>query len=55
MIRLVSIAAPVARGCYSSECQKLQKLLCVSKADSSIESAMLEYCIKRDLFKKSRE
>ena len=53
--RLVSIAALRRRGYTPDAIINFVKLAGVSKADSSIESAMLEYCIREDLkLKKSR-
>ena len=53
--RLVSIAALRRRGYTPEAIRNFVKLVGVSKADSSIESAMLEYCIREDLkLKKSR-
>ena len=53
--RLVSIAALRRRGYTPDAIRNSVKLAGVSKADSSIESAMLEYCIREDLkLKKSR-
>ena len=53
--RLVSIAARRRRGYTPEAIRNFVKLAGVSKADSSIESAMLEYCIREDLkLKKSR-
>ena len=53
--RLVSIAALRRRGYTPEAIRNFVKLSGVSKADSSIESAMLEYCIREDLkLKKSR-
>lgn len=53
--RLVSIAALKRRGYTPESIRNFVKLAGVSKADSSIESAMLEYCIREDLkLKKSR-
>ena len=53
--RLVSIAALRRRGYTPESIRNFVKLAGVSKADSSIESAMLEYCIREDLkLKKSR-
>ena len=53
--RLVSIAALRRRGYTPDAIRNFVKLARVSKADSSIESAMLEYCIREDLkLKKSR-
>ena len=53
--RLVSIAALRRRGYTPEAIRNFVKLAGVSKADSSIESAMLEYCIREDLkLKKSR-
>ena len=47
--RLVSIAALRRRGYTPESIRNFVKLEGVSKADSSIESAMLEYCIREDL------
>ena len=47
--RLVSIAALRRRGYTPEAIRNFVKLAGVSKADSSIESAMLEYCIREDL------
>ena len=53
--RLGSIAALRRRGYTPEAIRNFVKLAGVSKADSSIESAMLEYCIREDLkLKKSR-
>ena len=53
--RLVSISALRRRGYTPDAIRNFVKLAGVSKADSSIESAMLEYCIREDLkLKKSR-
>ena len=53
--RLVSIAALRRRGYTPDAIRNFVKLAGVSKADSSIELAMLEYCIREDLkLKKSR-
>ena len=53
--RLVSIAALRRRGYTPEAIRNFVKLAGVSKADSSIESAMLEYCIREDLkLRKSR-
>ena len=53
--RLVSIAALRRRGYTPEAIRNFVKLAGVSKADSSIESAMLEYCIREDLkLKKAR-
>ena len=53
--RLVSIAALRRRGYTPDSIRNFVKLAGVSKADSSIESAMLEYCIREDLkLKKAR-
>ena len=53
--RLVSIAALRRRGYTPEAIRNFVKLAGVSKADSSIESAMLEYCIREDIkLKKSR-
>lgn len=47
--RLVSIAALRRRGYTPESIRNFVKLAGVSKADSSIESAMIEYCIREDL------
>lgn len=47
--RLVTIAALRRRGFTPESIQKFVELAGVSKADSSIEYAMLEYCIRDDL------
>lgn len=47
--RLVSIAALRRRGYTPESIRNFVKLAGVSKADSSIELAMLEYCIREDL------
>ena len=47
--RLVSIAALRRRGFTPSSIQKFVELCGVSKADSSVDYAMLEYCIREDL------
>ncbi len=47
--RLVSIAALRRRGFTPESIQKFVKLAGVSKADSSIEYPMLEFCIRDDL------
>ena len=53
--RLVSIAALRRRGYTPESIRNFVKLAGVSKADSSIESAMIEYCIREDLkLKKAR-
>ena len=53
--RLVSIAALRRRGYTPESIRNFVKLAGVSKADSSIELPMLEYCIREDLkLKKSR-
>lgn len=53
--RLVSIAALRRRGFTPESIQKFVELCGVSKADSSVDYAMLEYCIREDLkLKKSR-
>nr|WP_314503307.1 glutamine--tRNA ligase/YqeY domain fusion protein [uncultured Lachnoanaerobaculum sp.] len=53
--RLVSIAALRRRGYTPEAIRNFVKLAGVSKADSSIKSAMLEYCIREDLkLKKAR-
>ncbi|MDD3220572.1 MAG: glutamine--tRNA ligase/YqeY domain fusion protein [Lachnospiraceae bacterium] len=53
--RLVSIAALRRRGFTPEAIQKFVELCGVSKADSSVDYAMLEYCIREDLkMKRSR-
>ena len=53
--RLVSIAALRRRGFTPASIQKFVDLCGVSKANSSVDYAMLEYCIREDLkLKKSR-
>ena len=53
--RLVSIAALRRRGYTPESIRKFVELVCVSKANSSVDYAMLEYCIREDLkLKKSR-
>ncbi|HEY9575909.1 MAG TPA: glutamine--tRNA ligase/YqeY domain fusion protein [Lachnospiraceae bacterium] len=53
--RLVSIAALRRRGFTPESIAKFVELCGVSKADSSVDYAMLEYCIREDLkMKKSR-
>ena len=47
--RLVSLAALRRRGFTSSSIKKLMELVGVSKAQSSVDYAMLEYCIREDL------
>lgn len=47
--RLVSIAALRRRGFTKESIQKFVELCGVSKADSSVDYAMLEYCIREDL------
>ena len=47
--RLVSIAALRRRGFTPSSIWKFVELCGVSKADSSVDYAMLEYCIREDL------
>lgn len=47
--RLVSIAALRRRGFTPSSIRKLMELTGVSKANSSVDYAMLEYCIREDL------
>lgn len=51
--RLVSIAALRRRGYTPESIRNFVKLAGVSKADSSIDLAMLEYCIREDLKLKS--
>lgn len=53
--RLVSIAALRRRGYTPESIKRFVELVGVSKADSSVDYAMLEYCIREDLkLKKSR-
>ena len=53
--RLVSIAALRRRGYTPESIRKFVELVGVSKANSSVDYAMLEYCIREDLkLKKSR-
>ena len=53
--RLVSIAALRRRGFTPESIQKFVELCGVSKAQSSVDYAMLEYCIREDLkLKRSR-
>ncbi|MBP3926966.1 MAG: glutamine--tRNA ligase/YqeY domain fusion protein [Clostridium sp.] len=53
--RLVTIAALRRRGYTPESLRKFVELAGVSKADNSIDSAMLEYCLREDLkLKKSR-
>ena len=53
--RLVSIAALRRRGYTKEAIWKFMELCGISKANSSVDSAMLEYCIREDLkLKKSR-
>lgn len=53
--RLVSIAALRRRGYTTDSIRKFVDLVGVSKANSSVDYAMLEYCIREDLkLKKSR-
>ena len=53
--RLVTIAALRRRGYTPESSRRLVELAGVSKADNSIDSAMLEYCLREDLkLKKSR-
>ncbi|MCQ2522223.1 MAG: glutamine--tRNA ligase/YqeY domain fusion protein [Lachnospiraceae bacterium] len=47
--RLVTIAALRRRGFTPGSIQKFVELCGVSKADSSVDYAMLEYCIREDL------
>ena len=47
--RLVTIAALRRRGYTPSSIRKFVELVGVSKADSSVDYAMLEYCIREDL------
>ncbi len=47
--RLVTIAALRRRGFTPSSIRKFVELVGVSKADSSVDYAMLEYCIREDL------
>ncbi len=53
--RLVSISALRRRGYTPEALRKFVELVGVSKSNSSVDSAMLEYCIREDLkLKKSR-
>ena len=53
--RLVTIAALHRRGYTPESIRRFVELAGVSKADNSIDSAMLEYCLREDLkLKKSR-
>ena len=53
--RLVTIAALRRRGYTPESIRRFVELAGVSKADNSIDSAMLEYCLREDLkLKKSR-
>ena len=47
--RLVSIAALRRRGFTPESIRKFVELAGVSKADSPIDYAMLEYCVREDL------
>ena len=47
--RLVSIAALRRRGYTPESIQKFVELCGISKANSSVDYAMLEYCIREDL------
>jgi len=47
--RLVSIAALRRRGYTPESIERFVELVGVSKANSSVDSAMLEYCIREDL------
>ena len=47
--RLVSIAALRRRGFTPESIRKFVELCGVSKANSSVDYAMLEYCIREDL------
>ena len=47
--RLVSIAALRRRGYTPESIKRFVELVGVSKANSSVDSAMLEYCIREDL------
>ncbi|MBE5938462.1 MAG: glutamine--tRNA ligase/YqeY domain fusion protein [Lachnospiraceae bacterium] len=47
--RLVTIAALRRRGFTSSSIKMLMEMVGVSKANSSVDYAMLEYCIREDL------
>ena len=47
--RLVSITALRRRGFTASSIRKFMELAGVSKSNSSIDYAMLEYCIREDL------
>ncbi|MCR5742715.1 MAG: glutamine--tRNA ligase/YqeY domain fusion protein [Lachnospiraceae bacterium] len=52
--RLVTIAALRRRGFTPSSIQKFIELCGVSKSDSSVDYAMLEYCIREDLKLKNK-
>ena len=53
--RLVSLSALRRRGCTPESIKKFVELVGVAKANSSVDYAMLEYCIRDDLrLKKSR-
>ena len=47
--RLVSIAALRRRGYTPESIKRFVELVGVSKANSSVDYAMLEYCIREDL------
>ena len=47
--RLVSLSALRRRGYTASSIRKFMELCGVSKSNSSVDSAMLEYCIREDL------
>ena len=47
--RLVTITALRRRGYTASSIRKFMELCGVSKSNSSVDSAMLEYCIREDL------
>ena len=47
--RLVSIAALRRRGYTPESIRRFVELVGVSKANSSVDYAMLEYCIREDL------
>ena len=47
--RLVSITALRRRGFTASSIRKFMELAGVSKSNSSVDYAMLEYCIREDL------
>ena len=52
--RLVTITALRRRGYTASSIRKFMELCGVSKSNSSVDSAMLEYCIREDLRMKAK-